>query len=152
MDLPPERRIAYRAQGVGWIKTSIVEIRSATTYPLAGKHKTTIKNMALRTPDERDLNLERDPTRYGPGTPAGATAKATPKLKPEAIIDIPTSSDSSSPSFGPDQLRPKEKRGRAQVIPTLEIANSSDMRGSLLTDNDPEDQQRLPLQLHFRAP
>eukprot|EP00959_Pyramimonas_sp_CCMP1952_P118422 2476162-Pyramimonas_sp.AAC.1 len=43
-------------------------------------------------------------------------------------------------------------RGRAQMILTLETANSSDLLGNLLADNDPEDQQRLPLQLHFRAP
>eukprot|EP00959_Pyramimonas_sp_CCMP1952_P264739 5535490-Pyramimonas_sp.AAC.1 len=66
--------------------------------------------MALRAPDEVDLNPDRDPMRYGPGAPAGATAKATPKPKPRAIIDIPQSSESRSPSLGPDQLRPERKK------------------------------------------
>eukprot|EP00959_Pyramimonas_sp_CCMP1952_P276691 5783744-Pyramimonas_sp.AAC.1 len=70
MDHSPERRIAYRAQGAGWTETSMVERRIATTCLLASNYKTTIKNMALRTPDERDLNPDRDPLRYGPVAPA----------------------------------------------------------------------------------
>eukprot|EP00959_Pyramimonas_sp_CCMP1952_P218371 4567207-Pyramimonas_sp.AAC.1 len=35
-DLSPERGITHRAQSVGWIKTSIVARRSATTYLLSG--------------------------------------------------------------------------------------------------------------------
>eukprot|EP00959_Pyramimonas_sp_CCMP1952_P212626 4448855-Pyramimonas_sp.AAC.1 len=66
--------------------------------------------MALRPPDERDSNPGRGPMRHGPGAPAGGAAKATPKPKPKAIIDIPPSSDSSSPSLGPDQVRPKRKK------------------------------------------
>eukprot|EP00959_Pyramimonas_sp_CCMP1952_P095306 1993094-Pyramimonas_sp.AAC.1 len=46
-----------------------------------------------------DLKPDRGPVRYGQGAPAGATAKAAPKPKPEALIDIPPSSDSSSPSL-----------------------------------------------------
>eukprot|EP00959_Pyramimonas_sp_CCMP1952_P015754 333396-Pyramimonas_sp.AAC.1 len=38
------------------------------------------------------------------------------------------------------------------MIPTLGTASSSDMRGNLLIDNDPEDQQRPPQQLDFRTP
>eukprot|EP00959_Pyramimonas_sp_CCMP1952_P230360 4816063-Pyramimonas_sp.AAC.2 len=55
--------------------------------------------MALRTPDEVDLNPDRGPMSYVQGAPAGATAKATPTPKPEATIDTPPSSDSSSPSW-----------------------------------------------------
>eukprot|EP00959_Pyramimonas_sp_CCMP1952_P264742 5535562-Pyramimonas_sp.AAC.1 len=33
-----------------------------------------------------------------------------------------------------------------------ETVSSSDLRGNLLTDVDPQGQQRLPLQLHFKAP
>eukprot|EP00959_Pyramimonas_sp_CCMP1952_P437037 9150671-Pyramimonas_sp.AAC.1 len=117
MDLSPERRIAYRAEGVGWIETSIVERRSATTYLLAGKHKTTIKNMAPRAPDGCDLNPGRGPMRCGPGAPAGATAKPAPKPTPEAIIDIPPSSDSSSPLLGPDQFRPKRQKRKSPGDP-----------------------------------
>eukprot|EP00959_Pyramimonas_sp_CCMP1952_P084304 1763334-Pyramimonas_sp.AAC.1 len=35
---------------------------------------------------------------------------AAPKPKPEAPIDVPPSSGSSSPSLGPDQIRPKKKK------------------------------------------
>eukprot|EP00959_Pyramimonas_sp_CCMP1952_P261470 5466901-Pyramimonas_sp.AAC.1 len=55
--------------------------------------------------------------RYVQGAPAGATAKATPKPKPEAIIDILPSSDSPSPSLGPDQFRPKRRKKKSPDDP-----------------------------------
>eukprot|EP00959_Pyramimonas_sp_CCMP1952_P175222 3661775-Pyramimonas_sp.AAC.1 len=58
------------------------------------------------------MNPDRGPMRYVPGTPAGATAKATPKPKPETI-DLPSSSDSSSQSLGPDHLKLKNYPGKA---------------------------------------
>eukprot|EP00959_Pyramimonas_sp_CCMP1952_P116240 2430192-Pyramimonas_sp.AAC.1 len=63
--------------------------------------------MALRKPDGVDLNPDQGPMRYIPGAPAGAAAKATRKPKPETV-DLLPSSDSSSPSLGPDQLAPKK--------------------------------------------
>eukprot|EP00959_Pyramimonas_sp_CCMP1952_P446388 9346107-Pyramimonas_sp.AAC.1 len=38
------------------------------------------------------------------------------------------------------------------MIPNLGTASSSDMRGNRLIENDPEDQQWLPQQVHVRAP
>eukprot|EP00959_Pyramimonas_sp_CCMP1952_P463265 9484636-Pyramimonas_sp.AAC.1 len=66
--------------------------------------------MALRRPDGIDLNPGRNPVRYGPWIPAGATAKAAPKPKPDPPIDISPSSDSSNPSLGPDRLAPPPKQ------------------------------------------
>eukprot|EP00959_Pyramimonas_sp_CCMP1952_P164314 3435031-Pyramimonas_sp.AAC.1 len=78
---------------------------------LGGKQEIPIKNMALRKPDGVDLNPDRGPARCAPGAPAGAAAKAAPKSKPETV-DLPPSSASSSPSLGPDQLKPeKTERG-----------------------------------------
>eukprot|EP00959_Pyramimonas_sp_CCMP1952_P065256 1362373-Pyramimonas_sp.AAC.1 len=92
--------------------------------------------MALRTPDERDLDPDRDPMRSGPGAPAGATAKATPKPKPEAIIDNPPSLDSSSPSLGPDQFRPKRKKRKS-----LDDPNPGDSKQQRYA-GQPADRQR----------
>eukprot|EP00959_Pyramimonas_sp_CCMP1952_P347774 7284870-Pyramimonas_sp.AAC.1 len=108
LDLSPGRRIVYRAETIGWIKTSIVERRSAETSMVSGKHKIPIKNVALRKPDGVDLNPDRGPISSAQGAPAGATAKATPEPKPE-MVDLPPSSGSSSPPLGPDQLKPKKK-------------------------------------------
>eukprot|EP00959_Pyramimonas_sp_CCMP1952_P085851 1795831-Pyramimonas_sp.AAC.1 len=77
---------------------------------LAREQKTTIKNLVLRMPSGIDLNPGWDPVRYGPWALAGATAKAAPTPKPETPIDISPFSDSSSPSLGPDQLRPNQKK------------------------------------------
>eukprot|EP00959_Pyramimonas_sp_CCMP1952_P224420 4692552-Pyramimonas_sp.AAC.1 len=95
MGLSLGRRIAYRAEGAGWIKTSIEQTLSSTRYLLAGEQKTTIENLAFRTPGGGNLNLDWGPVRRGPWAPAGATAKAALKPKPETPIDISPSSDSS---------------------------------------------------------
>eukprot|EP00959_Pyramimonas_sp_CCMP1952_P268983 5624140-Pyramimonas_sp.AAC.1 len=93
MDRSPGRRIVYRAQSIGWIKTRIVGRRHSDKYVVAHSthgHKVPIDNMALRKPGGIDLNPDRSPKRYVSGAPAGATAKATPKPKTE-MIDLPSS-------------------------------------------------------------
>eukprot|EP00959_Pyramimonas_sp_CCMP1952_P288299 6028681-Pyramimonas_sp.AAC.1 len=69
--------------------------------------------MALRRPGGIDLNPDRGPMRHAPGTPAGATAKVNLKPQPETT-DLPSSSDSSSPSLGPDHLKLKQQRYAGQ--------------------------------------
>eukprot|EP00959_Pyramimonas_sp_CCMP1952_P106633 2229689-Pyramimonas_sp.AAC.1 len=76
-----------------------------------------MKNLALRAPDGHDLNPDRDPVRYVPEAPARATAKAAPKPKPDAPIEVPPSSDSSSPSLGPDLFRPERKKRKSPDYP-----------------------------------
>eukprot|EP00959_Pyramimonas_sp_CCMP1952_P114439 2392765-Pyramimonas_sp.AAC.1 len=66
MDLSPGRPIAYRAEGIGWFKTSMEKRLRSTMYLLAREQKATIKRLALRTPSGIDLKPGRDPVRYGP--------------------------------------------------------------------------------------
>eukprot|EP00959_Pyramimonas_sp_CCMP1952_P289691 6058698-Pyramimonas_sp.AAC.1 len=64
MELSPGRRIAYRAEGVGWIATFIAERRSAYMYLLGGRgnqRTVPIKTLALRRPGGEELNLGRGP-------------------------------------------------------------------------------------------
>eukprot|EP00959_Pyramimonas_sp_CCMP1952_P129508 2708213-Pyramimonas_sp.AAC.1 len=64
MDLSPDRRVVYRAEGVGWVTTCNAERRSADKYLLGGKGnqcKVPIQNMALRRPGGEDLNPGRGP-------------------------------------------------------------------------------------------
>eukprot|EP00959_Pyramimonas_sp_CCMP1952_P319505 6685771-Pyramimonas_sp.AAC.1 len=110
VDLFLGRQIACRAEGAGWIRTSMERRLSSTKYLLAGEQTTIINNMALRTPSGINVDPGRDPARHGPWAQAGATANAAPKPKPETPIDISSSSDSSSSSLSPDQLRPKQNK------------------------------------------
>eukprot|EP00959_Pyramimonas_sp_CCMP1952_P265023 5541600-Pyramimonas_sp.AAC.1 len=64
LDLSPERRIPYRAEGVGSVKTSMAKILSAAEYLLAGNQNTNIKNLALRTQSGINLSPDQGPMRY----------------------------------------------------------------------------------------
>eukprot|EP00959_Pyramimonas_sp_CCMP1952_P382006 8004942-Pyramimonas_sp.AAC.1 len=104
--------------------------------------------MALRRPGGDDLNPDRGPMkryrRCAPGAPAGSTAKAAPKPKPETI-ELPSSFDSDSgsirPSLGPDHPGPKKKKKRKSPDDS-DPGAARDMRGNLpsnaLIDNDLE--------------
>eukprot|EP00959_Pyramimonas_sp_CCMP1952_P231182 4832532-Pyramimonas_sp.AAC.1 len=62
--------------------------------------KATIGNMAFRKPDGEDLDPGRDPIRYDPWAPAGATPKIPPlktriRSKTDTLIDVPEYSSGS---------------------------------------------------------